>query len=523
MSAAMPHATATYVVVILLIGLVIYYSRSTEGGYASASRRWIFYYVRRLRGLLYLVAGPRIIEEAYAQAKGKTFIVPTPSNDYLMVTSSELIREVTEAPPASLSLHAVAKEMLQPKYTMQGFEWQDQRGLEGTGFVRALRSLLTSHLPYFQPSIDMIIRDSLANELKSSGENGFVPVRIFPAVKRIVTRANSLVFFGQQLSENDQFTAAALEFPQIVIFAAEVLRITPGFLRSFVASLATNRHRAANILCRHLEPIVREPDHSCFGKITLNERPKVDCIQWIIDTSPRKNPWSPMRMVGEIMAVWFSTVHQLAMTATYMVQDLCLHDEYIEPLRQELRDYLVLQAKPGALIDVERLPLLDSFIKESIRCTNADAISCRRKALSPYVLQDGSRVEKGDWVCIPQLAMMHDAQRYASPHEFRGFRFAQANEAMKEGRMTAEVPDIAPASLTTATVEWPMWGLGIATCPGRFYASLVLKLVALQILDEWECKMIWRSSIVPRTSTVVLFRRRPISLQRQLAAAQDSS
>lgn len=102
------------------------------------------------------------------------------------------------------------------------------------------------------------------------------------------------------------------------------------------------------------------------------------------------------------MAVWFSTVHQLAMvrerpprewavrsnvswtsansrlnrvgkTATYMVQDLCLHDEYIEPLRQELRDYLVLQAKPGALIDVERLPLLDSFIKESIRCTNADA------------------------------------------------------------------------------------------------------------------------------------------------------
>lgn len=40
---------------------------------------------------------------------------------------------------------------------------------------------------------------------------------------------------------------------------------------------------------------------------------QMDCMQWLIDTSPRKNPWTPARMVGEIMAVWFGSVHQLAM------------------------------------------------------------------------------------------------------------------------------------------------------------------------------------------------------------------
>lgn len=105
-------------------------------------------------------------------------------------------------------------------------------------------------------------------------------------------------------------------------------------------------------------------------------------------------------MIGEIMAVWFSTVHQLSMvssqrhqslspsalfplawltsdacvldqTATYVVQDLCLHEEYVAPLTQEIRQHLAASSRASARI--ESLPLLDSFTKESIRCTNADA------------------------------------------------------------------------------------------------------------------------------------------------------
>ena len=36
-------------------------------------------------------------------------------------------------------------------------------------------------------------------------------------------------------------------------------------------------------------------------------------MQWLIDTSPRKVPWTLERMIGEIMALWFGSVHQLAM------------------------------------------------------------------------------------------------------------------------------------------------------------------------------------------------------------------
>jgi hypothetical protein len=101
-------------------------------------------------------------------------------------------------------------------------------------------------------------------------------------MKRLVTKVNCFVFFGEELcmgssifisinriarslmlydmdiAQNAEFTAAALEFPQAVIFAAEFLRITPRFMRPLVASIATHRHRAAKTLYQYLVPIVEQ-------------------------------------------------------------------------------------------------------------------------------------------------------------------------------------------------------------------------------------------------------------------------
>ena len=54
---------------------------------------------------------------------------------------------------------------------MHGFEWKDQRGVEGVGFVRALRSLLTSHLPLVLPSLDAAIADELNAQLRAGKDS----------------------------------------------------------------------------------------------------------------------------------------------------------------------------------------------------------------------------------------------------------------------------------------------------------------------------------------------------------------
>ncbi|KAF7183663.1 hypothetical protein CNMCM7691_004013 [Aspergillus felis] len=475
---------------------------------------FLIFCLRRIRGLWYLARGPDIIDKAYHSAEGKPFKISTPSNDHWLITSNDLITELVNAPLQNLSLHAVAKEILQPKYTMFGFEWQDQRGVEGTGFVRALRSRLTAHLPILMPGLQRIVETAIADELAVPGNDGFVHCRLFSMIKRTVTKVNCFAFFGEDLAQNPEFTAAALEFPQRVILAAEILRITPGFLRRSVANLVTRQHYAVRTLFRYLEPIV-EKRLAARAKSTssMQEDAPMDCMQWLIDTSPRKVQWTTTRMVGEIIAVWFGSVHQLAMTTTYAIEDLCLHNDYVEPLRAEIQQYPPSSCRRR----VAEMPLLDSFVRESIRCTNSDAITVRRKALTPFVFSDGLEVAEGDWVCIPQRAMMRDRIRYRNPQAFDGFRFARANKQLRAGDVPLDVPESSPLTMTDVSVDWPIWGLGNTACPGRFYAATILKLIMVCILEKWECRLedpgiqrwrTWRSSIVPREGTVVLFKRK---------------
>ncbi|RAL17623.1 putative cytochrome P450 [Aspergillus homomorphus CBS 101889] len=127
--------------------------------------------LRRLRGLWYLIQGPDLIDKAYVS-------------------------------------------IIQPRFTMLGFEWQNQREVEGTGFVRALRSRLTAHLPALQPDLQSIIQDAIEAELATPHVDGFVHCRLFAMIKRTVTKVNSFTFFGKELAQNPEFLAAALEFPQ---------------------------------------------------------------------------------------------------------------------------------------------------------------------------------------------------------------------------------------------------------------------------------------------------------------------
>lgn len=45
---------------------------------------------------------------------------------------------------------------------MYGFNWFDKRGVEGLGFVRTLRTILTNHLPLLLPAL----QENLSSRMK---------------------------------------------------------------------------------------------------------------------------------------------------------------------------------------------------------------------------------------------------------------------------------------------------------------------------------------------------------------------
>ncbi|KAI4214042.1 MAG: hypothetical protein LQ351_003446 [Letrouitia transgressa] len=182
---------------------------------------------------------------------------------------------------------------------MRGFEWKDQRGVEGTGFVRALRSLMTPQLPLLLPTLKQTLEDE----------------------------------FNFQISASKR--SDALQYPQDVYVAAELLRIMPGFLAPSMAALATRNHRASKTMHRYLAPIIQ-------GRLSCRDK---------------EGPDKP--------------------TSTFAIEDLCLHSGCMSPLRKEQEQMF----DDLDILNVNKLPLLDSFIKESSRLSTSDA-NLQTEALS---------------------------------------------------------------------------------------------------------------------------------------------
>lgn len=360
--------------------------------------------------------------------------------------------------------------MLQPLYTMNGFNWFDKRGVEGIGFVRCLRTLLTNHLPQLVPDLATLAKDRWAELLSTKKSvDGVIYAPIYPMMMNLVVLLNARSLFGEDLIQDKKFMHSALGYVEETLLNAEIVKLLPGWLARSVGTLLSYVLNSHKTFFKSLVPVTEQ-------RIEKKDEPgpkKNDCIQWIIDTAPKKgNAWSAERVIYELMAIWFGSVHILSTTIVYVVHDLCLHPEYLEPLRKELEESYADFEKTG-----KGLPLLDSFIKESARltpvessksifhttfvcCSTNEAVSIRRSALKPFSLSDGSHVDVGQWVCAPAGAINTAPNYYPSPNEFSAFRFVDPAVFDKNAPSMSSARQEKPSELTGVEDSWMMWGTG---------------------------------------------------------------
>ncbi|KAL8704583.1 MAG: hypothetical protein Q9201_002275 [Fulgogasparrea decipioides] len=293
---------------------------------------------------------------------------------------------------------------------MNGLGVHDGMRANGSVHNRVLRVLLRSNLTLLQPLLQDAVRMSFTKEMASGAamkhgeavprvrddlatahQLGWIKLQTFAMAKNIVVQVNSTAFFGVGLSRDPLFLEAALRYPQDVFVASEALRFVPTFMASYVLYLSTILHRiklkpgrkvaslitrqgeAAETLVRYLTPVVNARLHTREQSKSLGQHKPLDCIQWIVDTMPRKQPWSAEKIVQVVLGLWFASVHQLAMSVVYGLYDLCKYPDYVAALRDELT------VQEGR---VENLVLMDSFLKESARMCPSDSSTSPRPSQS---------------------------------------------------------------------------------------------------------------------------------------------
>lgn len=77
--------------------------------------------------------------------------------------------------------------------------------------------------------------------------------------------------------------------------------------------------------------------------------------------------WTPEILSQSLLGIWFAASHQPWMNLDFMLLELCARPEWQSILRNEIGDYGAQSYE-----SLEQLPLLDSFMKETIRMNPLD-------------------------------------------------------------------------------------------------------------------------------------------------------
>ncbi|TGO76192.1 hypothetical protein BELL_0169g00120 [Botrytis elliptica] len=211
----------------------------------------------------------------------------------------------------------------------------------------------------------------------------------------------------------------------------------------------------------------------------------IDVIQFAVDqTIPSHRENDARQHAKRIIHLSFAGTGTSISLVYNLIWKILMYPEHLEPLRNEID--LSLQQHEGWNDKkmLSSLRLLDSFIRETLRHNPAACFSGQRTAMETLTFPDGFTLKPFSRIAFPTLSTNMDPDNYKDASTFDGFRFAGPEfSSRSKGRIHASAVD----------EKFLSWGYGKQSCPGRFFAVRLVKLVFGRLIYEYDIE--WASEI----------------------------
>ncbi|KAL8632816.1 hypothetical protein Q9189_001521 [Teloschistes chrysophthalmus] len=203
-------------------------------------------------------------------------------------------------------------------------------------------------------------------------------------------------------------------------------------------------------------------------------------LQWMIDIA-RDNEENPRTLAQQALFLALAAIHTTTIVTTQVLFDLGARPEYIQPIRDEILQALEDEGKEVGKDGwqksaLDKMPKLDSFMKESPRLAPQTLFAFSRVALSPITLSDGFHLPRGTHFTIPSANLLQDPSIIPNPEAFDGFRYYNASSQSTERQNQFTATDSNNLS----------FGHGKYACPGRYLASYKIKLIVAMLLVRYD-------------------------------------
>lgn len=182
----------------------------------------------------------------------------------------------------------------------------------------------------------------------------------------VVAKVSGRVFVGPELCQDPDYLDSGSNYTVDLMKAVQAIKKTRPWLRPFLAprlpevrKLRERERRAAEVL----EPIVRSRMEA--QKNDPNWQQPDDMMQWMMNRSQGAN--SVAELAKMQLGLIFAAIHTTTMTTTNILYTLAVTPEYIQPLREEVRNAM---ADNNGIITsraLQQMEKLDSYMKEVMR------------------------------------------------------------------------------------------------------------------------------------------------------------
>ncbi|OJJ98503.1 hypothetical protein ASPACDRAFT_62008 [Aspergillus aculeatus ATCC 16872] len=232
-----------------------------------------------------------------------------------------------------------------------------------------------------------VLDGSLKNRIQMDGRNyGGAPIALAPLSRGLVSDIMSVMFFGEKLSSEAEFARNLRRHPRETVACMGAFQILPSFLAPMAHAVLTRRgyamHKVQDRLLREIARIQAANEGQPGGdKSTILN-------QMISLSATEREYWTPLLLSQTVLGLWLAASHQPWVYLNTLLVELCLRPEWQSILRDE-----VVQNCPGGLEynDLERLPLLDSFMRETSRMRSLDRCEilrvCWNTPSAKFILQ----------------------------------------------------------------------------------------------------------------------------------------
>lgn len=260
-----------------------------------------------------------------------------------------------------------------------------------------------------------------------------------------------------------------------------VLKLFPPWTHHFLTWLLPTTwkgHRYIRNAKKLLVPEIRRRRAAAMDK-TLTEDNNL--LSWMMEIA-REDEGDPASLAHLEVVMSLASIHTSQMNAVHCLYDLVARPDNLEPIREEIRQVIKEDGrwtqwqKPS----FTKLRQLDSFMRESQRWNPPTLLSMHRVMLQNHQLSDGIVLSKGAHVSMAVNAIQNDPEVTPDPEVFDGLRYYKLRQQDGEGHLH---------QFSTTQERVLNFGHGANSCPGRFFASLEIKIILVRLIMDYDWKL----------------------------------